>query len=126
VAESTVRWFVVREKHCWMTADLADKLKRTRRAFFFTSHLTSNTIERFLYFFLDDELGHIRLSYNPYFSTCFFSRNRVFLSQQISEQYSQSWLFSEANRLSVLLDHNTNSYLSIFEFSPLLFTYKEK
>jgi hypothetical protein len=29
VAESTVRWFVVREKHCWMAADLADKLKRT-------------------------------------------------------------------------------------------------
>jgi hypothetical protein len=21
VAESTVRWFVVREKHCWMAAD---------------------------------------------------------------------------------------------------------
>jgi hypothetical protein len=20
-AESTVRWFIVREKHCWMTAD---------------------------------------------------------------------------------------------------------
>jgi hypothetical protein len=28
-AESTVRWFVVREKHCWMTADSADKSKRT-------------------------------------------------------------------------------------------------
>jgi hypothetical protein len=24
VAESTVRWFVVREKHCWMTADSAE------------------------------------------------------------------------------------------------------
>jgi hypothetical protein len=23
-AESTVRWFVVREKHCWMAADSAD------------------------------------------------------------------------------------------------------
>jgi hypothetical protein len=31
MAESTVRWFVVREKHCWMAADSADKLKRTRR-----------------------------------------------------------------------------------------------
>jgi hypothetical protein len=31
VAESTVRWFVVREKHCWMAADSADKLKRTSR-----------------------------------------------------------------------------------------------
>jgi hypothetical protein len=30
-AESTVRWFVVREKHCWMTADCADKSKRTGR-----------------------------------------------------------------------------------------------
>jgi hypothetical protein len=29
MAESTIRWFVVREKHCWMTADSADKLKRT-------------------------------------------------------------------------------------------------
>jgi hypothetical protein len=27
--KSTVRWFVVREKHCWMTADCADKFKRT-------------------------------------------------------------------------------------------------
>jgi hypothetical protein len=30
-AESTVRWFVVREKHCWMAADSADKSKRTGR-----------------------------------------------------------------------------------------------
>jgi hypothetical protein len=29
--ESTVRWFVVREKHCWMAADSADKSKRTGR-----------------------------------------------------------------------------------------------
>jgi hypothetical protein len=28
-AESTVRYFVVREKHCWMAADCADKSKRT-------------------------------------------------------------------------------------------------
>jgi hypothetical protein len=32
-AESTVRWFVVREKHCWMAADCADKSKRTGRLF---------------------------------------------------------------------------------------------
>jgi hypothetical protein len=32
-AESTIRWFVVREKHCWMAADSADKSKRTGRAF---------------------------------------------------------------------------------------------
>jgi predicted type IV restriction endonuclease len=31
-AESTVRWFVVREKHCWMAADSADKSKRTGRS----------------------------------------------------------------------------------------------
>jgi hypothetical protein len=24
VAESTIRWFIVREKHCWMTTDLAE------------------------------------------------------------------------------------------------------
>jgi hypothetical protein len=24
MAESTVRWFVVREKHCWMAADSAE------------------------------------------------------------------------------------------------------
>jgi hypothetical protein len=29
VAESTVHWFIVREKHCWMTADLAEAAKRT-------------------------------------------------------------------------------------------------
>jgi hypothetical protein len=28
VVESTVRWFVVREKHCWMAADSADMLKQ--------------------------------------------------------------------------------------------------
>jgi hypothetical protein len=44
-AESIVRWFVVREKHCWMTVDSADKSKRTGRserrgAFFFCSPLT--------------------------------------------------------------------------------------
>jgi hypothetical protein len=30
-AKSTVRWFVVREKYCWMAADSADKSKRTGR-----------------------------------------------------------------------------------------------
>jgi hypothetical protein len=29
VAESTVRWFVVREKHSWMAVDSTDKSKRT-------------------------------------------------------------------------------------------------
>jgi hypothetical protein len=35
------------------------------------------------------ELLPIRLSCNPYFLACFFSRNSIFLSQQISEQYFQ-------------------------------------
>jgi hypothetical protein len=30
VTESTVRWFVVREKQCWMSADSANILKGTR------------------------------------------------------------------------------------------------
>jgi hypothetical protein len=29
MAESTVRWFIVREKHCWMAADSAEPAKRT-------------------------------------------------------------------------------------------------
>jgi hypothetical protein len=33
VAENTVRWFVMREKHFWMAADSADPAKRTE--FFF-------------------------------------------------------------------------------------------
>jgi hypothetical protein len=40
----------------------------------------------------------VRLSYNSYFLACFFSRNSIFLSQQISEQYFQAWLFSDTNR----------------------------
>jgi hypothetical protein len=27
VAESTVRWFIMREKHCWMAIDLAEPAK---------------------------------------------------------------------------------------------------
>jgi hypothetical protein len=45
--------------------------------------------------------GPVRFPYNPYFSTCFFKQNSIFLSQQISKQYFQSWFFSEANELSV-------------------------
>jgi hypothetical protein len=41
-AESTVRWFVVREKHCWMTADSADKSKRTGRWFAANKLVLSN------------------------------------------------------------------------------------
>jgi hypothetical protein len=45
------------------------------------------------------DINSVRLSYNLYFSAYFFSRNSVFLSQQISEQYFQPWLFSETNGL---------------------------
>ena len=31
-----------------------------------------------------NHIGHVRFSYNPSFSVCFFSRNSVFLSQQFS------------------------------------------
>jgi hypothetical protein len=31
VDESTVRWFIMREKYCWMAADLAEPAKRTGR-----------------------------------------------------------------------------------------------
>jgi len=43
------------------------------------------------------EFGPVRFSYNPYFSACFFSRNRVFLSQQIRRNNVSACFFSEAN-----------------------------
>jgi hypothetical protein len=49
-AESTVRWFVVREKHCWMAADSADKSKRTGRKIL--SHRVSINMHQWLSFFL--------------------------------------------------------------------------
>ena len=43
-------------------------------------------------------IGHVRLSYNLYFSACFFfSRNTTFLSQQISRTSNSACFFSEAN-----------------------------
>jgi len=39
----------------------------------------------------------VRLSYNPYFSACFFSQNIIFLSQQISRNSVPACFFSEAN-----------------------------
>jgi hypothetical protein len=41
VAESTVRWFVVREKHYWMTADSADPTKRIGCICFLKSNFES-------------------------------------------------------------------------------------
>ena len=43
-------------------------------------------------------MSYVRLSYNPPFSACFFSRNSVFLSQQISQNSVSVCFFSKANR----------------------------
>jgi hypothetical protein len=65
-AESTVRWFVVREKHCWMAADSADKSKRTGRKLtesgsIFRTILPLRTCNLDLKFSmsLDDSIQHI-------------------------------------------------------------------
>ena len=42
-------------------------------------------------------IGHVRLSYNSYFSACFFSWNNIFLSQQISWNNVFTCFFSKAN-----------------------------
>jgi hypothetical protein len=42
-------------------------------------------------------LGRVHPAYNPYFSSCFFSRNSVFLSQQISQQYFLAGLSAQPN-----------------------------
>jgi hypothetical protein len=49
-AESTVCWFVVREKHCWMAADCADKSKRTGRQFVANSTLRNGSVSKLLQF----------------------------------------------------------------------------
>ena len=41
--------------------------------------------------------GPVRFSYNPSFSACFFIRNSIFLSQQISRNNISTCFFSEAN-----------------------------
>ena len=41
--------------------------------------------------------GPIHLSYNPYISAYFFSRNSIFLLQQISQNSVSACFFSEAN-----------------------------
>ena len=44
-------------------------------------------------------IGPVHLSYNPYFSACFFSQNSIFLSQQISRESISICFFSEANEI---------------------------
>ena len=46
--------------------------------------------------------GHVRLSYNLYFLAYFFSRNSIFLSQQISRNSVSAYFFSEANGTYIL------------------------
>jgi hypothetical protein len=36
-----------------------------------------------------NDLGHVHLTYNPSYLTCFFSRNSIFLSQKISHSVFQ-------------------------------------
>jgi hypothetical protein len=40
---------------------------------------------------------HIHSVYNSSFSACFFNRNNVFLSQQISQQYFSAGLSAQPN-----------------------------
>jgi hypothetical protein len=46
--------------------------------------------------------GPVHPAYNPYFLACFFSRNSVFLSQQISQQYFSAGLSAQPNGANVL------------------------
>ena len=50
--------------------------------------------------------GPVRLSDNPYFSSCFFSQNNIFLSQQISRNSVLACFFNEANEASIDSTHH--------------------
>jgi len=50
-------------------------------------------------------IAPVRFSYNPSFSVCFFSRNIIFLSQQISRNSVSACFFSESN--GAVLKHMT-------------------
>jgi hypothetical protein len=45
----------------------------------------------------------VHLAYNPYFSACFFSRNSIFLSQQISQQCFSAGLSAQPNGATVII-----------------------
>jgi hypothetical protein len=47
--------------------------------------------------FYNATYDHVHPAYNPYFSACFFSRNSVFLSQQISQQCFSAGLSAQPN-----------------------------
>jgi hypothetical protein len=44
-----------------------------------------------------ENVGPVHPAYNPYFSACLFSRNSVFLSQQISQQCFSAGLSAQPN-----------------------------
>jgi hypothetical protein len=55
--------------------------------------INNQTIEE-LYLYLK---GPVHSAYNPSFSACFFNRNNIFLSQQISQQYFLAGLSAQPN-----------------------------
>jgi hypothetical protein len=46
---------------------------------------------------MDKDIGPVRSAYNSSFSACFFSRNSIFLSQQISQQCFSADLSAQPN-----------------------------
>jgi hypothetical protein len=48
-------------------------------------------------YFHDTDFGPLHPAYNSYFSACFFSRNNIFLSQKISQQYFSAGLSAQLN-----------------------------
>jgi hypothetical protein len=65
-------------------------------------------------------LGHVHSAYNPSFSACFFSRNRIFLSQQISQQYFSAGLSAQPNDSLFALA----CYIVLAGCSPILFRFE--
>jgi hypothetical protein len=47
----------------------------------------------------------VHLAYNPSFSACFFIRNNIFLSQQISQHCFSAGLSAQPNGAEVLLQY---------------------
>jgi hypothetical protein len=58
--------------------------------------LTHIAIAQYSYF-IADIYGSVHPAYNPSFSACFFSRNSIFLSQQISQQCFSAGLSAQPN-----------------------------
>ena len=56
--------------------------------------------------------------YNLYFSTCFFSQNNIFLSQQISRNSVSACFFNEAN--GAIIKWNNSGWISPLPNKPLI------